>query len=416
MSAPTFAFVNVHVLPMDSSRVLRNRTVLVEGDRIVGVGLVDELPVPDGVPIVDGEGQRYLLPGLTDAHVHLGFDPERWIPIFLTQGVTTVINMRGDPGTLELRRRVADGEVRAPTILTTGPFTNEPGIRTVEDAVRAVTAQRAAGYDFVKIHGNLTAETHRALVAAGREQGIPVIGHAPRNLPFQAVLDSGQPMIVHLEEVMYTGAPRRSIERIPALARSSADAGLWVIHNMGLFHKITDQWGTPEVAEEALAQPEARYLPADMRRYWSEGNPYTGRPSPRAGIERAYAFLMEMLAAFHEEGVRLVVGTDTPVPTAAPGFSMHDELREMEVAGIPPFDILAAATRNPGQFVQEVLDPERRFGQIREGYEASVVLLDGDPLADLAWLRRPTGVMVRGEWLPEGALAEILEDVAAVAR
>ena len=66
----TTAFVDVKVIPMDSERVLENQTVIVEGDRITVIGAVEEVAVPEGAEIIEGNG-AYLLPGLADMHMHI---------------------------------------------------------------------------------------------------------------------------------------------------------------------------------------------------------------------------------------------------------------------------------------------------------------------------------------------------------
>jgi imidazolonepropionase-like amidohydrolase len=104
----TTVFVDVNLLPMTSRAVLAHRNVTVAGGRIVSI---DSGPRRMGtIRGIDGGG-RYLVPGLTDAHVHLENDERRWLPVFLTYGVTTVFNLRGEPRHLTLRRDVAEGRL-----------------------------------------------------------------------------------------------------------------------------------------------------------------------------------------------------------------------------------------------------------------------------------------------------------------
>lgn len=114
------AFVNVNLIPMDGERVEAGHTVLVRGDRIISVGTRAEVPIPDNATVIDGGG-GYLLPGLTDSHVHLvgdgtGFGVARPDfgdgPLYLAYSVTTVLNLRGTAVQLEWRRRIAKGDRR----------------------------------------------------------------------------------------------------------------------------------------------------------------------------------------------------------------------------------------------------------------------------------------------------------------
>ncbi len=114
------AFVNVNVIPMDTERVLENYTVIVEGERITAIGPVNEIAVPDGAEVIEGNG-AYLMPGLADMHVHLDFDTEpESLRLYLAHGVTSVRNLNGVPQHFEWREQIAAGELLGPTIMTSG--------------------------------------------------------------------------------------------------------------------------------------------------------------------------------------------------------------------------------------------------------------------------------------------------------
>src|SRR6266516_784098 len=215
-SPPTeaaIAFVNVNAIPMDSERVESGQTVFVRGDRIAAIGAATEVPVPPGARVIDGSG-RYLVPGLTDAHVHITTDmpwaPARPdfgdAPLYLAYGVTTVINLSGTPTQLEWRRRINAGELLGPTIYTSGEFINEPRVNTPEEVGEEIAAQHRAGYDLIKFHeifmpgaGYITTKglslaAYRRMNEAAREVGMPLVCHAPVNLGLNALLEARQPL------------------------------------------------------------------------------------------------------------------------------------------------------------------------------------------------------------------------------
>ena len=193
--AATIAVVGVNVVPIDRERVIPNQTVLVRGDRIVAMGTTADVTVPDGALRIDGGGQ-YIIPGLVDGHVHLStslpWAPARPDfgegPLYLANGVTTVINLGGSPEQLEWRRRVAAGELIGPTIYTSGEFINEPRMATPQQIEAAVRAQKADGYDLVKFRERpnttvgLSEAAYRRLIAIAKEVDLPLVGHAPVNL------------------------------------------------------------------------------------------------------------------------------------------------------------------------------------------------------------------------------------------
>jgi imidazolonepropionase-like amidohydrolase len=115
------AFVNVNVIPMDTERVLKDFTVVVNGDRISAIGPSSSQKVPTGAEIINGNG-AFLMPGLADMHMHLTFDPSPdIIRTFLAEGVTTIRNLAGFQETLKLRDEVISGLRIGPTIYTSGP-------------------------------------------------------------------------------------------------------------------------------------------------------------------------------------------------------------------------------------------------------------------------------------------------------
>ena len=200
----TVAFTNANVILLDHEGVEQGWTVLVRGDRIAAVGSRYEVKVPSDAVVIDCAGQ-YLVPGLTDAHVHLPGSPLvptrddfGDAPIYLAYGVTTVVNMGGTPRVLEWRKRVEDGALLGPTIYTAGPFVNEPRVNTPDEIERDIVAQAQLGYDLIKFHQLLRTTTglsrpaYRRMVETARRIGIPLIGHAPVNLGIDEMLQARQ--------------------------------------------------------------------------------------------------------------------------------------------------------------------------------------------------------------------------------
>src|SRR5262249_4469001 len=152
----TIAFTNANVIPLDHNGVEQGWTVLVRGDRIAEVGSRYEVKVPSDAAVIDCT-EQYLVPGLTDAHVHVSGSPVvptrddfGDAPIYLAYGVTTVVNLSGSPTILEWRKKVEAGTLLGPTIYTAGPFVNEPRVNTPDEVERDIVAQAQLGYDLIK--------------------------------------------------------------------------------------------------------------------------------------------------------------------------------------------------------------------------------------------------------------------------
>jgi hypothetical protein len=414
--AGAVAIVNVSVVPMDRDRVLSGQTVVVEKGVITRIGTGK---IPTGARRIDGTG-KFLIPGLMDLHVHLSYNPEpeqrQLLQLFLANGVTTVLNLRGAPQALELRAAIRDERILGPRLYTVGPYVNQPFVTTPEEVEQAVVAQKREGYDFIKLHGDLSRDAYTRLMSAARREGIRVIGHAPRNLGHDIMYQERQYGVVHAEEFIYdtTNSSRDrdlpQIEaRIPSHAQRMAQTGIWLMPNLVAFHAIGGQIHN---LDSMLARPEMRYLPRRVQQVWGPAtNPYTARfPKDRyPGIMARLQILKRMTREFHAAGVRLLLGTDAVNTGTIPGSSAHDEMEEMVDAGLSPFIVLQAATANAAKF----LGDSEPSGQVAVGHRADLVLLDANPLVNITNTRRIAGVMLRGRWFSRNEITAILEQLRA---
>jgi hypothetical protein len=409
---PPLVITNVTVLPMDRERVLAGQTVVIARGVIIGLGPAHTARIPARALTVDGTG-KYLVPGLVDVHVHLASNPEdeqrAILTLFVANGVTTVLNLRGTPQVLQLRAAVAAGRIFGPTIYTSGPYVNEPFVTTPDDVERAVVRQKRAGYDFIKLHGDLSRESYARLNAVARREDVPVVGHAPRNLGVAAMFAERQYAVVHAEEFLYdsTNSSRDFAQlepRLPDLARSMVQARIWLMPNLTAY-KIIGLMA--QDLDAVLARPEMHFLPGRVREGWGPAtNPYTARfgrdAYPR--IMARYAVLERLVRDFQRAGVRLLVGTDAMNTGVVPGFSAHDEMAQLVAAGLTPLDVLRAATVNAADFLGA-----RDGGVVAIGQQADLVLLDANPLENIANSRRIAGVVLRGQWLSPTAIADLLD-------
>ena len=409
------AIWNVSIVPMDSSRVLPRRTVVVQGGRIVQVARAGTRPAHVCWRVIDGTG-KYLLPGLADMHVHTRDTSD--FTLWLAKGVTTIRILRGSPASLEWRRRSRDGFLLAPTIITSGPFTNLPLIRTPADAWRAAVEQKAAGYDEIKIHGSLEQDTYDSLIAYGRRLNIPVVGHVPRNLPFASVLANRQADISHIEEILYgafhTNLDDTSVAKIPAVSRAIAAAGITVTTSLVTYERIAAQ---VRDLPPLLNDPANQYVaPSHLESWQPRNNDYLRNFTPNAEwapkLAARYAFQEKLVQGLHAARVRLILGTDAVGPLWVPGWMVHAELRTLVRNGFTPFEALQTATANPAAFLGQTGE----FGTVSAGARADLLLVDGNPLLDVRNAERIAGVVVRGRWLPRRELDARLAAIAAANR
>lgn len=441
----TYIVRNVQVIAMTGLGVAAPRDVVIRGRTIAQI-VPAGTAVAAGASVIDGRGQ-YLIPGLIDSHVHIKEqDP---LFLFVAGGVTTAQNMSGRPFHLDMRARIHAGTLLGPRIITTGPTTAEVGVATPEDVERLVTEQKALGYDAIKMYGgqggNMTRETYHALIAAAHREGLRVVGHAPRNLPFDVVLAEGQNSIDHMEEIVYTHRPfgrligryvdlqfgrttdavRDSLARVAVpdfarelqseiaeLARAVKQAGLAVTPNLVFFRNI--QWMTTDSIQALLRTPELAYAAPQQRLNWSPLlNRYANawrdrRPTVSRYLVKVVDLQRAITLAFHRAGVPLMTGTDAEFLGAQPGYGLHTEMEIFVDLGMKPIDALRAATITPAT----VLRIADSVGTIAPGKVADLVLLAANPLADIRNARRITGVFRAGRWLPQTEIAAMLDSLA----
>lgn len=408
------AFVGVTVVPMDAERTLPGHTVVVRDGRIVEVGPSAAVAVPGGAVRIDGRG-KFLMPGLAEMHAHVPGPQappeamEELMFLYVANGVTTIRGMLGAPSQLEVRDRLARGEMLGPTFYVGAPSLNGTSAPDSETAERLVRAHALAGYEFLKLHPGLSRATYDRMAAVAREVGITWAGHVSQEVGIDHTLATRQSTIDHLDGYLPAAMEPGRME---ALAAATREAGTWNVPTMYLWESFL----SPEPAERWLALPEMRYVSQNQRDAWARQKAQmeaqqAGRPL--AEREAEIAARRRMLKGLADAGARLLMGTDSPQLFNVPGFALHRELEVMAASGLSPFQVLESGTRNVGRYVAEDLEEDGAFGTVAPGMRADLVLLDANPLEDVANVARRAGVMVRGRWLPEDDIRARLEAVAA---
>lgn len=414
-AAGRMAFVGVNVIPMDSERILENHTVLIEGDRIVSLGPAAEITVPAGAVEIDGTG-KYLLPGLAEMHGHIPppNQPEAFIEsvlfLYVANGVTTVRGMQGANGQLELRNRAARGDLVSPTLYLAGPSFSGDSVRSPEEAIERVRRQKAEGWDLLKVHGGLSVPTYDAMATTAKEVGIRFGGHVPADVGLIHAIEMGQETFDHLDGyIQHLQGDRGPVNeaQLADIVRRTRDAGAWVVPTMALWETLT---GTASL-ETLVNLPELRYMPPAQVEQWTtlHRNRISAEGFDPETAEQIIANRMRILRALHDGGVPVLLGTDAPQQFSVPGFSIHREVRVMEDAGMSRYDILHSGTAAIGRYFRG----QDMLGTVAPGQRADLLLLNANPLEDLAALENRAGVMVRGRWLSEDRIRERLEEIAA---
>lgn len=422
--AADLALVGVNVLPMDDERVLERQTILIHDGRIVAIGGVDDVTVPEGAETVQLDG-KYVLPGLAEMHGHLAGGNaamnERILTLNVAHGILTIRSMLGHPAQLELRDRVARGEVLGPRIYTSGPSANGGSVATAEQGEQMAREQHAAGYDLIKIHPGVSLEAFDALAATAKEVGIPFGGHVPAAVGVHHAIESGYVSIDHLDgyaeaavrdgvEVTQSGffgtliAGDLDHAKIPALVTKTKDAGVWVVPTETLMINFLSE--TPPA--ESVSRPEMAWLPAEMATNWesSRRNFQAGAQfSTAENRQKLMEFRSALLKEMQAQEVGILLGADAPQVNNIPGLATLEELSAVVAAGLTPYQALVSGTRA----VAVYFGTESDSGTVETGKLANLLVVDANPLDDIANTRRRAGVVLNGTWHSGASLDAMLD-------
>lgn len=439
-------FVNATLIDGTGRPARPDSTIVVVGDRIVGVHHGGGFPRPAGVRTVDLRG-KYVIPGLWDMHTHNIVDEAIFPPLFIANGITGIREMRGGPAVRATRDRIETGALTGPRMVAAGPIVDGPAsffgpedikVTTPAEVAAAVRQIKRDGGDFVKVYSHLTPELYRAVAQETRRQHIPFAGHIPYLVPAETASRSGQHTVEHLLGIPVAVSSQRDamnalIAQTPLVdpfayyyfmteldweasehydpATAAAFFALlranqtWQVPTISVLRMVNSPLGTFD------DDPRLVYIPEAYRQPWAERHAIFAPKTPEQ-IEIQTRFLdshFALVGAMEEAGVPLVAGTDCNNPFVIPGFSLHDELAFLVRAGLTPMRAIQTATRDAAR----CLGIENQHGTVTAGKAADFVVLDANPLADITNTTRINAVVTRGRLIRSAEREQMLADVRA---
>jgi imidazolonepropionase-like amidohydrolase len=423
----TFCFEDISVVDVVKGTVLPMRDVVVTGGKIVSVSASQGYrpEVGSGHTVIGGRG-KYLMPGFIDMHMHLNdrllaetIEPVRTLEdadilspnhlaIYLSSGVTTVQVMHGAPEMLALREQIARGDAVGPRLVVGSPRLDglppaDPFVRIVATAAEGtavVDEMKSTGYDFIKVYSELGQSAYDAIIDRSHQLGLRVDGHLPRFLPLEHGLH-GQDHIAHMEEFVYF-AKKFDADEIAEFTRLTRQAGIGVTPTLIVFKNVLR---SVSALDDFLGSDAMRFVdPISLDSCLPRNNSYLSEhfqaQKTRQRLAQYYEFMKKLTLSFHNAGLPMTVGTDAPAACTVPGVSFHDEMDELVGVGISTADVLRMATLEAAKAMRM----DAQTGTIDVGKTADLVVLDANPLENIANTRRVSGVMAQGVWLSKAAL------------
>ncbi len=402
-------FRHASVFDAPNARLLREQAVVVRSNRIESVGPDGAVPLPAGARVIDARGKT-LLPGLWDMHTHNGALAGR---MHIAAGVTSVRDLANDIDDLRrLRESWDSGTAIGPRVMMAG-FIDGPGpyagptkvlVSTRDSALAWVDRYKALGYEQIKLYSSLDTALVRPIAERAHALGMRVSCHIPVHMTAARAVREGYNEIQHINMLFlnFLGdtLETRNPTRFSAPGRYGADLDLGS-DSVRAFLRLLKERNT--VIDITLATFEGMYtvrpgtmdeggariahrMPVEVRRGLLAG----GIAKDNAEQTRYRASWAKMLAfakALDDNGIQIVAGTDCMA-----GFCLQRELELYSKAGIPNARVLQLATWVPAT----VMKRTDRLGAIRSGYLADLVLVDGDPVADMTNIERVDLVMKNG--------------------
>jgi imidazolonepropionase-like amidohydrolase len=443
------ALTHVNVIDATGAPLQRDATVIIAGERIAAIGPSASTPVPAQVQVVDAKG-KFLIPALWDMHVHLNH--KEYLPLFIANGVTGVRVMWGDPQHARWRSEIEAGTLTGPRMMIGSPLVDGPNpywpgsisVSTEAQARGVMGVSKQRGADFVKTYQFLPRDLYFDIADEAKKDGIPFEGHVPVTVTAEEASRAGQKSFEHLIGVL-PAISTHSDELLQAAQAKFADT----LKTRGKFEELHDSamgeamldslspekaaalfavfkangtWQCPTLTllhmfgygddPAVLNDPRARYMPPRTRERWKPTAMDGGRAAADFAFgKKEFARDLEVVGAMQKAGVGILAGTDTQNPYTFYGFSLHDELGFLVQAGLTPMQALQAATLNAARFFGKEADR----GTIEMGKLADLVLLDANPLEDIANTRRISAVVFGGMLYPRPALDALLAQVEALA-
>jgi len=441
--------------PIDGLK--NNQTVIIKDGKIFKIAETSSLLLSQDNTIINGK-EKYLIPGLWDAHVHFAYIEEMaptMFDLFLIHGITSVRDTGGKTDFVKAwKDKALANPTDAPRVMMAGPLLDGErnvydgsdaghpelsiGLNSVDDVATQVQMLLDKKVDLLKAYEMLTPEQFKKIISLAKENGLKVTGHIPLSMDAIGVSELGLNSIEHMRNLEIscasnadelwqqrkqmlkndknlTGSELRtsihSAQREIAIKNyddAKADSVLNVF-------KKNNTWQIPTQALNTIAtrkyyerpdwQESYVLLPKDINTNWHD---YTKQLIDSKTPETKLAWNKwnyMMVKKIHEKEIPIMAGTDTPIALLTPGLSLHEELAVLvEDVGLSTLQALKTATINPAKYFKM----ENELGSIKENMWADLLILDANPLENINNTKKVNSVIKQGKVYDRKALNQMI--------
>lgn len=394
------ALTHVNIISMDQGREVleKHKTLLIDKGIITGI-IPDSVSIPSGYSIKNLNG-KFVMPGLIDMHTHI-FDRSD-MAMYLGYGVTSVRNMMGFPMHLRWREQINDGLYPGATLITASPTINSgantgpfhKNINTPQEGIKAVSAYKDKGYDFIKIYDGLNLQQFKSIMQEANHLDMDVAGHPPHAIDLDVLLQYPITSFEHIEEVIQ-GMMDYELDTVMGrtIAKKIKQNGAKVTVTLSPFHHIYKTTVEGEAFMNSIPKipinPFIEFFGKKQLSQWIDSNEGTYKWH----VDK-YRCMQDLVRIFNEEEVILLLGTDTGPNLTAPGLTLHEEIALLQENGLRPHGIIRSGTIEAAK----ALGMENEIGSISKGKKSQLLILNDNPLLRLDTMRNPYGIVNNTQW------------------
>lgn len=396
-----FVFTHATIFQSATASVQKDMTVELKNGKITAIYPSSKNTSAYGKTIVDCKG-KFLMPGMWDMHGHFSKDEGSY---YLAGGVTHVRDMGNDHILLTHKKQIETNKLLGPDISYLSgfidkedPFQGPTGkmINSVEEGIKAINEYHQLGYQQIKLYSAIKPEWVAPLAAHIHQLGMRLCGHIPAFMTAEQAIKSGYDEVTHMNFMFLNFMGDTIDTRTPARFRRVGDlAGELDVQSKKVKDFISLMKQKNIVLDATLnvwqgmfdefkgdtshyLKPIVGWLPKEYLSTLAIQSPF-GSDSNKTSYKAAFSNMLKMQKLLYDNGILLVAGTDGGEANA-----LHHELELYVQAGIPAKEVLKIATYNAAVDC----NLQNRYGEIKTGREADLILIDGDPIADISTIRR----------------------------
>jgi Amidohydrolase family len=419
VDAPVVALTNVRVIDGTGAAPRENQTVVIKGGMIAALGDAAQVKPPDGATVLDLTGKS-VMPGMVMVHEHLYYPTgpgvygqlgESFVRLYLAGGVTTMRtggNVNGFMD-LKLKRLIDERQKAGPAIDATAPYLNGPNtfsqmrdMKGPDDAKRQVDYWADEGATSFKAYMNIRRDELGAAIQEAHTRGLKITGHLC-SVTYNEAADLGIDNLEHgflaatdfvtdkqPEVCPGQGRGQQTIaaldengEPFKALVKKLVDKHIALTSTLTVFETLTPGRPLPPGLDVLLLQLKEQFLQGYIRAQQNQQSVYLKLFPKALALERAFV----------KAGGLLIAGTD---PTGGggviPGYSNQRQLELLVEAGFTPLEAISIGTLNGAKY----LGRDNRVGTLATGKQADLIVINGNPAAAIADVRKVELVFKQG--------------------